>query len=439
MKLRRLILIATVAALAAVTFQGCIVPNVKPIKGAEDVAPIKIGETTREQVVTILGEPNVSADDRLLVYNWEKSRYFWVVGAGYSAVGGDAGLEGFRVAVELDATGRVGDFLTADSTEQPKLLPEDWVGVKGCGMIRLPNAIAVSHDADRIAALVRSELCLVMAGKPESARRIDLGKVPFFGGLYGSFIAFSPDDSVIAIAASGQLPKLIDITSGKVIGAFGTRLGQKQMKHLVARPVAFSPDGSGLAAPDVDGSLVVWETATGAELLRHPAANTGSIAFSPDGSLIAVGLGGGAFKVLNVSDGRILQERSSVPGTPLMTAVAFSPDGRWLAVGTPVHAELWETPGLHRHAVFLLPFFKHAPAYNIYRQPVAGFSPDGRNLAVIVHEMLTMIDTERMAVGDVYRFRFPVMSAAFDPDWKRMAVLSANGIRLWEAPVTVQE
>jgi len=257
--------------------------------------------------------------------------------------------------------------------------------------------------------------------------------------VYGSFIAFSPDDSVIAIAASGQLPKLIDVTSVEVIKAFGTRLDRKQMKHLAARPVAFSPDGSSLAAPDVDGSLVVWEIAAGAELLRHPAANTGSIAFSPDGSLIAVGLNGGGFKVLNLSNGRILQERSAVPGTPLMTAVAFSPDGRWLAVGTPVHAELWEMPALHRQAVFLLPFFKHAPAYNIYRQPVAGFSSDGRKLAVIVHEMLTMIDTERTAVGDVYRFRFPVLSAAFDPDWKRMAVLSVNGIRLWEAPATVQE
>jgi hypothetical protein len=352
---------------------------------------------------------------------------------------GKAGHKGFRVAVELDATGRVGDVLTADSTEQPKLFPEDWVAVKGCGTMKLPNAIAVSHDADRIAALVRSELCLVTAGKPESARRVDLGQVPFSGGVYGGFMAFSPDDSVIAVAASGQLPKLIDVASGKVIGAFGTRLDRQRMKHLVARPVAFSPDGSSLAAPDVDGSLVVWEIATGAERLRHPAANTSSIAFSADGSLIAIGLGGGGFKALNLSNGRVLRERSGVPGIPSMTAVAFSPDGRWLVVGTPVHAELWETHGLRRHAVFLLPFFRHAPVYNVYRQPVAGFSPDGRNLAVIVHEMLTMIDTGRAAVGDVYRFRFPVMGAVFDPDWKRMAVLSANGIRLWEAPVTVQE
>ena len=51
---------------------------------------------------------------------------------------------------------------------------------------------------------------------------------------------------------------------------------------------------------------------------------------------------------------------------------------------------------------------------------------------VFVHETLTLVDMEALATTHVYRLRFPALSVAIDPEWKRLAVLTANGLRMWE-------
>src|SRR5512139_2166254 len=54
--------------------------------------------------------------------------------------------------------------------------------------------------------------------------------------------------------------------------------------------VAFAPDGRTLASASPDGTVRVWDAATGAELasLLHPAGVT-SLAWAPDGRTLASG------------------------------------------------------------------------------------------------------------------------------------------------------
>jgi len=54
--------------------------------------------------------------------------------------------------------------------------------------------------------------------------------------------------------------------------------------------VAFSPDGKEIASSSADGTVRIWRTADGALLrvLQHPA-DISSIAFSPDGTILAAG------------------------------------------------------------------------------------------------------------------------------------------------------
>ena len=99
--------------------------------------------------------------------------------------------------------------------------------------------------------------------------------------------------------------------------------------------VAFTPDGSLLAVAHVGGDkLTVLNTSDWSEVSGVPSLpNTGNgVAFSPDGSLLAVAHSGGdCLTVLNTSD---WSEVSGVPPLPSTgRGVAFSPDGSLLAVG----------------------------------------------------------------------------------------------------------
>jgi WD40 repeat protein len=225
--------------------------------------------------------------------------------------------------------------------------------------------------------------------------------------------AFTPDGSVAAVGSSANIVylwgrkvelKLRDGIQAVALDAYGKRLAvnhghegiqlqdisgkpdERRLPHPLGadamRSLAFSPDGSTLAAGDFDNRIHLWDAGTGRELRvlegHRRVAVTGKngvfcLTFSPDGMLLASGAADGTVRIWEVKSGK---ERACCVGHDgRVRALAFTPDGQTLAsAGADGVLRLWH------------------PATGQARGPVqdddgavmgTSVSPDGRTVAVV--------------------------------------------------------
>jgi transcriptional regulator with XRE-family HTH domain/streptogramin lyase len=212
--------------------------------------------------------------------------------------------------------------------------------------------------------------------------------------------------------------------------------------------VAFSPDGKLLAAAYGDGYVRLWDPVTGQAVGSPLPADTGpnggvfGVAFSPDGKLLATADGDGTVRlwdpVTRQAVGAALPADTSPGGYVL--AVAFSPDGKLLATaGVDSTVQLLD-PATHRAvgAPFLASTSPAGPAHGL------AFSPDGKLLATADGDGTVRLwnpDTGQ-AVGAALPAGTgsvgSVSGVAFSPDGKLLAAAYGDGyVRLWD-PVTRQ-
>jgi WD40 repeat protein len=241
-------------------------------------------------------------------------------------------------------------------------------------------------------------------------------------GLAGSALALavSPDDHTLATVGQSGV-ELWDIATRALVGTLTTEAGGTSLA------AQFSPDGRTLVTTDGSDTLL-WDI-TGPTLTTWPVSTPFAVVYSHDG-LIATGDVNGDVQLWQ-PQGRTPLATLHGTGGPV-TSLAFSPDGALLAVGSAAGpARLWHvrTDGVVTSLA--------RPGVSDEVQDCVAFSRDGHTLAIADGDgtvALWDVGTDSL-LATLPADGFPVVSVAFAPDGHTLAAVDGgtnNPIQLWD-------
>lgn len=195
--------------------------------------------------------------------------------------------------------------------------------------------------------------------------------------------------------------------------------------------VVFSPDGSMLALGLFEQQITLWDVISGQPVYtfdRQAENRTKKMDFSPDGTLLAVGVNDGTVRLIDIESGHVSTVLKYSGETDIHDLV-FSPDGKYLATGGRVPLViLWDLSSEEVLKTFRL-------TDNVISMD---FSPDGRLLATAggYQYEVRLWDVESGNLLHSMPHNDQITSVAFAPDGKMLAVGCFDGnIYLWDIPL----
>jgi len=144
--------------------------------------------------------------------------------------------------------------------------------------------------------------------------------------------------------------------------------------HTAAYTVAWSPDGRLLAATRYDGYVRVWDANSGTLLhLLSTSNQPNAVSWSPDGHLLATASDDGTVQLWDTASFRTIRTLNAEPEGGWAFAIPWSPDGRLLAATRDGHlAQIWDVQAGQQLKVL------DAQSGSIW---TAGWSPDNLRIA----------------------------------------------------------
>ena len=241
-------------------------------------------------------------------------------------------------------------------------------------------------------------------------------------------VAFSPDGARIATGGTDGTVRVWEAATGHcrhVLRCFPEHVMGDSVDKVV-----FSPNGSRLLAASVWHGVKLWDTAMGVELKAlRVGANNDFAAFSPDGTRILTTNQQGAL-VRDIVTGRNLLfiKGPMFRGGLYRCRATFSPDGRrFVTAGQDQTTRVWDAAT--GKALLTI-------RGNISHQEAAvAFSPDGRHIVTGMDNHTVQIWDARTgkAEGTLTGHTGEVSDIAFSPDGKRIATGGADGqAKIWD-------
>ncbi|NWG15038.1 MAG: SH3 domain-containing protein, partial [Chloroflexi bacterium] len=159
----------------------------------------------------------------------------------------------------------------------------------------------------------------------------------FSAGDTAAYLALSPGGGTVYAGTGDGMVRAWDVATGEVRSRF-TGSG------MIAA-VALSPDGAVLASAHdnlLNDTIILWDTASGAEIRRWQAGDVRKLAFRPDGSAILVNAGN-TLQLFDVAggEGRVFGSGGGAHASPI-TDLAFSPDGSAALSASREDVRLWD-------------------------------------------------------------------------------------------------
>lgn len=283
--------------------------------------------------------------------------------AGGGAFAGHFSPDGHRFAIACqDGTVKLYDADTWDLVWEKTLVEN--------GMVLW---VRFSPDGRSLVATITGQPDVIFL-KPQTGAEVNRFTLPKKcpnGKVFDAVHAFaiSPDEAVLACGAFGNVcVSTVDAGTGDVLG---TPIAHPSGEHP---GLEFSPDGRFLASTS-GNSVMVWDIeADEVRTLRTTGiSNPQVVAFSPDGSILAVGGANATAALLfDTSTWEVTRLTASSRGFKA-GAVGFSPDGRFFATGFR-ELKLWDGSTLE---------LLSSNAIHDRAASWLQFSPDGEQLVVV--------------------------------------------------------